>query len=39
MAAAPGDEQAAALEAHLKGLANSGEPTLFDKIVGSVRCV
>jgi hypothetical protein len=33
MAAAPGDEQAAALEAHLKGLANSGEPTLFDKIV------
>ena len=31
--AAPGDEQAAALEAHLKGMANSGEPTLFDKIV------
>ena len=29
----PGDEQAAALEAHLKGMANSGEPTLFDKIV------
>lgn len=33
MAAVPGDEQAAALEAHLKGMANSGEPTLFDKIV------
>lgn len=33
MAAAPGDEQAAALEAHLKGMADSGEPTLFDKIV------
>lgn len=33
MAAAPGDEQAAAMEAHLKGMANSGEPTLFDKIV------
>ena len=31
--AAPGDEQQAALEAHLKGMANSGEPTLFDKIV------
>ena len=31
--AAPGDEQAAALEAHLQGMANSGEPTLFDKIV------
>ena len=31
--AAPGDEQTAALEAHLKGMADSGEPTLFDKIV------
>lgn len=33
MAAAPGDEQAAALEAHLKGMANSGEATIFDKII------
>merc|ERR1712216_570437 len=31
--AAPGDEQTAALEAHLRGMADSGEPTLFDKIV------
>ena len=31
--AAPGDEQTAALEAHLKGMADSGEPTLFDKSV------
>jgi hypothetical protein len=32
-AAAPGDEQAAALEASLKGMQNSGEATLFDKII------
>mmetsp|Transcript_13923 Transcript_13923/g.52200 ORF Transcript_13923/g.52200 Transcript_13923/m.52200 type:complete len:184 (-) Transcript_13923:71-622(-) len=35
--AAPGDEQQAALEAHLKGMANPGAGSFFDKIVdGSV---
>eukprot|EP00740_Mantoniella_antarctica_P021372 CAMPEP_0198698678 /NCGR_PEP_ID=MMETSP1468-20131203/341785_1 /TAXON_ID=1461545 /ORGANISM="Mantoniella sp, Strain CCMP1436" /LENGTH=145 /DNA_ID=CAMNT_0044455847 /DNA_START=298 /DNA_END=735 /DNA_ORIENTATION=- len=32
-AAAPGDEQTLALEARLLGLPDSGEPTLFDKII------
>ena len=31
--AAAGDEKTAAIEAHLKGMANSGEPTIFDKII------
>jgi hypothetical protein len=28
-----GDEQAAALEASLNGMADSAEPTIFDKII------
>ena len=31
--AAAGDEKTAAIEAHLKGMANSGEATIFDKII------
>ena len=31
--AGTGDERAAAIEAALKGMENSGEPTIFDKIV------
>ena len=33
MMAAAGDEKTAAIEAHLKGMANSGEATIFDKII------